>query len=243
MVKVRIYAEGGGEKGQSKKGLDIMMRAAFKTFIMKALQQTYPYQEPLERSFIIEACGSRIQAYDSFCHALAQRISGDTEKKGEVLLLVDSESEVAGNIGPWTHLKKREGDGWERPNGAMDEHVHLMVQFMETWFLADPKNVASYFGKNFNKRALPVSEKIEKVPKDKVLQYLNNAARKTSKKIYDKGDSSFGILEKIDPCLVQIKSPWCCRFLKVLDDILVHGKMNSSIRQCDPPAIIQGGPS
>jgi hypothetical protein len=36
------------------------------------------------------------------------------------------------------HLKER--DKWDLA-GVPEEHVHVMAQVMETWFVADPKNV------------------------------------------------------------------------------------------------------
>ena len=72
---------------------------------------------------------------------------------------MDSEGPVAQGAGPWAHLRAR--DGWIRPADATDENAHLMVQCMETWFLADRDNLADYFGHGFNPNALPAREEIE----------------------------------------------------------------------------------
>ncbi len=40
------------------------------------------------------------------------------------LLLVDSEAPVVG-ASPWGHVARRAGDGWSRPAGAADDHLHL----------------------------------------------------------------------------------------------------------------------
>ena len=75
----------------------------------------------------IIASGSRDEAYGDFEAAHAQ---------GNVtaMLLVDAEEEVTAS-GSWDHLRSR--DNWRRPPGALNDQCHLMVQFMESWFLAD----------------------------------------------------------------------------------------------------------
>ena len=50
-------------------------------------------------------------------------------------LLVDSETAVTTGQSAWRHLGAR--DGWDRPPQAGDDQAFLMVQVMETWFLAD----------------------------------------------------------------------------------------------------------
>ncbi len=159
----------------------------------------------------IIASGSRRSAYEDFCTALRQ--AGDVCP----FLLVDSEDAVADTDGPWDHLRKRPGDRWLRPEGASDEQCHLMVQIMESWFLADKATLAKYFGKGFKIGALPKREDIERIPKADVLRGLHNATRQTETKgSYSKGSHSFEILALIDPIPVRQASPYADRLLVVL---------------------------
>lgn len=204
MVKVRIYAEGGGERGQQKKGLDIKARQAFSKFFINA-------KIPGGR-FSVTSCGSRNQAYKCFCNAIQ-------DGKSDIpLLLVDSEADVQTNFGPWAHLYVR--DKWKCPDGAKDMHAHLMVQCMENWFLADRKKVEDYYRDGFQASALPVTLPVENAMKADVLSGLSRASKNTKKGPYSKGDHSFSILETLDPQKVAQASYWACWLLETMEDVL-----------------------
>ena len=119
-MKVKIYVEGGGDnRNQQKK-----CREGFRRFFCKAgLKGKMPS---------IVACGGRSNAFRDFEIAIKKAKAGEF-----VVLLVDSEEAVNSVSNPWKHLKERKGDGWKKPEKADDESVHLMVQCMEAWFLAD----------------------------------------------------------------------------------------------------------
>ncbi len=159
----------------------------------------------------IFAKGSRRSAYEAFCTASSQ--PGDAC----ALLLVDSEGAVAAVDSPWEHLRKRSGDRWTKPEEASDEQCHLMVQIMESWFLADRATLARYFGKGFREGALPKRKDIESIPKADVLKGLEGATRQTKTKgRYSKGSHSFQILALIDPTLVRKESSHAERLLIAL---------------------------
>lgn len=158
----------------------------------------------------IIASGSRRAAYEDFCTALNQ--ADDVC----AMLLVDSEAAVAKEDGPWGHLRARPGDQWPRPAGASDEQCHLMVQVMESWFLADKKALVKYFGQGFRETALPKRDDLEKTPKADVLKGLRDATRRTTKGIFSKGGHSFELLALIDPTLVRQKSSYAERLLVAL---------------------------
>ena len=120
------------------------------------------------------------------------------------MLLVDAEGPVSAS-GPWQHLKTH--DGWNRPDGATDSQCHLMVQVMESWFLADADALESFYGQDFRKRALPANSNVEHVSKRDVLDGLAGATRDTKKGSYDKGAHSFDILANLDPAKVRRASP------------------------------------
>ena len=154
----------------------------------------------------IVACGSRRNAYESFEAAHASQ-------DGDAMLLVDAEATVTSQ-GPWQHLKVR--DGWERPEGATDEQCHLMVQVMESWFLADADTLSSFYGQGFRKQDLSPNPRVEDVSKHDVLASLARATRDTGKGIYNKGADSFAILENLDPARVRSASPYADRLISAL---------------------------
>lgn len=195
---VTIYVEGGGDRHL----LHSDCRRAFQKFFKKL-----GFDGRLPR---VMPCGSRNNAYDNFCISL--RSSGGKP----TFLLVDSEGPVNPifNNSPWQHLQNR--DSWRKPNGATDEQVHLMVECMENWFLADPQTLQNFFGQGFNHRSLPSNSNIETISKSTVLRSLENASRLTQKGQYGKGDHSFKILEIIDSQKVVAASPSAARLINEL---------------------------
>ena len=194
MVK-SVYVEGGG----SSKDLKTACRKGFSNFVQRAgLAGNMPR---------IVACGPRGDAYNSFKIAHAQ-------KSADAILLVDSEVPVTAS-GPWQHLKS--SDGWDCPSGTTDDQCHLMVQVMESWFLADKDALASFYGQGFKSQALRAANpNIEQAPKQDVLNRLAQATRDTGKGSYKKGSISFEILGMLDPEKVRNASPYAHSFLSAL---------------------------
>jgi len=197
-VKVRIYVEGGGDHNEA---LQTRCRKGFADFFRKA---GFTGRMPP-----VVACGSRNNAYDSFCTAVAN--AGPNQFP---LLLVDSEAPVSEQ--PWKHLKNR--DKWDRPANAADDQAHLMVQCMESWFLADREHLARFFGQGFNENSLPGNENIEEIPKKTVFSSLKMATRETKTKgEYGKGQHSFAILGGLDPAKVRAASKHAADLLETLN--------------------------
>ncbi len=143
--------------------------------------------------------GGRQQTFKSFAIAIA---AGDPSIVP--ILLVDSEGPVNTGQSTWQHLQVREG--WERPRGAGDDQAFLMVQIMETWFLADRNSLQRYFGAQFRKNALRQWPQLEEVPAETVLSALKQATA-NCKKPYAKGKVSFELLARVDPALVEAACP------------------------------------
>jgi len=198
-VNVKIYVEGGGDA----QALRTRCRRGFSQFFERAgLQGRMPK---------VVACGSRNDAYSDFKRAVAN--AGDNDFP---VLLVDSEEEVTEDQ-PWKHLKDR--DNWERPELAEDDQAHLMVQCMESWFLADRQCLAKYFGDGFTEKPLPGNRNIEEVAKAKVFEALEMSTRKTKTKgEYGKGKHSFEILGELDPEKVRAASKHADNLLVTLDE-------------------------
>ncbi len=203
-MSVKVYVEGGGSGSDRKgrKGGRSEQTSAFREGFSKFVRKT----GLAGRMPRILPCGSRERAFNDFKKAVAN---------GEAaLLLVDAEQPVT-TRGPWQHLKAR--DNWDRPHSATDEQCHLMVQVMESWFLADLNALASFYGQRFHESALPQNPRVEEVSKQDVENGLRQATRSTSKGAYAKGKHSFEILAELDPAKVRQKSPYADRFLSELE--------------------------
>ncbi len=111
---------------------------------------------------------------------------------------VDSEGPLQPHQTPGAHLLQR--DDWKN---LPDEQVHLMVQCMESWFLADKGALAKYCGQGFRANNLPGNLKIEEVLKEDVANGLKSATRDTTKGEYHKTKHWFEILELINPEAVR----------------------------------------
>ncbi len=200
-MRIKIYVEGGGDRQELKS----KCRQGFNKFFRKAgLEGRMPR---------IVASGGRQTAYRDFCIAL--RKAGDDDF---IVLLVDSEGPVdpAHEGAPWSHLKAR--DEWDRPAQATDENVHLMVQCMESWFIADRQGLIAFFGQGFNESKLPHNPNVEKILKQDLNDTLEKASRDSRKGRYSKGSHSFEILSQIDPEEVARVSPWAKRLIDILRD-------------------------
>ena len=134
MVTATLYIEGGGEG----KDLRARFREGWKKFFDSAGVGG--------RTKIVRGAGRR-QTFDRFATAVSDSSPGMIP-----FLLVDSEGPVVPEHSVWQHLHAR--DGWPRPEGAGDDRAFLMVQVMETWFLADREALRSYFGTGFGENAL-----------------------------------------------------------------------------------------
>ena len=195
-MSITLYVEGGGDS----KDLKTRCRRGFAKFVENAgLAGRMPR---------IVACGGRNNAYKSFETAL------DMGERTP-MLLVDAEGPVSAES-PWDHALNQ--DGWDRPNGAGDDHCHLMVQIMESWFLADRSALVSFYADGFRVGALPAENRsVEQISKADVLRGLKRATRNnTTKGSYHKGSHSFTILGKINPSVVESGAPSAKRFLDVL---------------------------
>lgn len=105
---------------------------------------------------------------------------------------MDAEGPIQPDASAWAHVKQRVGDEWEKPASATEDHLHLMVQVMEAWFLADPKVLRAFYGNEFHENALPKGSNIEKVPKGTIFESLTMATSQAKTKgPYGKGAHSF----------------------------------------------------
>lgn len=187
----KIYVEGGGDKN---KAAQTGLRRAFSEFLKKSGVSRLP---------AVVACGARDEAFKDFCIA---HQAGD----GHPMLLVDSEAPVTTNS-RWTHLKDR--DKWDRPAGSTEEQCHLMVQQMESWFLADKERLAEYFGAGFNVKKLPQAANVEGIDRHDVIKAIELQAGHSKRGGYRKGADQATILGMLRPEFVRQASFHCDLFL------------------------------
>ena len=186
MVTATLYIEGGGEG----KDLRARFREGWKKFFDSAGVGG--------KTKIVRGAGRR-QTFDRFATAVSGRPPGTIP-----FLLVDSEIPVAPEHSVWKHLRAR--DGWTRPAGVGDDRAFLMVQVMETWFLADREALRNYFGAGFGENALRAWPNLEDVPEFTVLKALERATAPCRKR-YSKGRVSFELLAHVDPARVEAACP------------------------------------
>ena len=154
----------------------------------------------------IVACGDRGNAFDRFK-------TGHASGGVSAMLLVDAEGPVRAKTG-WGHLQQK--DGWRRPRGVTKDQCHLMVQVMESWFLADVETLERYYGRGFRRQALPKNPNVEEITKGDVESGIERAAKDTGKGGYRKGRDSFEVLGRLDPAKVRGASKHADRFVRAL---------------------------
>lgn len=127
------------------------------------------------------------------------------------MLLVDSEGPVEGE--PRAHLYAR--DGWNL-NDVDDRSVHLMVQTMEAWIVADVDVLRGYYGQRFNQGALPRTVDLERVSKPTLEHSLQRATERTQKGRYKKIAHASDLLKRIDAEQVKARCRHCGRLFDEL---------------------------
>ena len=187
MVRVKIVIEGGGSGEIPDKNF---RQAWAKFFAAAGLTGRMPKTVRGE---------SRNETFDKFKDELRKRRPDEL-----TLLLVDSEGPVAAGQSAWEHLQQR--DGWERPARADADSAYLMVQFMETWFLADREAMRRFFGPLFRESALEAWPQLENVPRDRVMATLQQATANCQQP-YRKGRVSFNLLRETSPNRVANACP------------------------------------
>jgi hypothetical protein len=202
MKQIAIYAEGGGDsrdqKGELRNGLDSLLKDQKQAAQAKRLKWKSVF------------CGGRQQTYDAFVNELKV-----ADADVLCVLLVDSEDAIVAEIendaetnatNRVAHLVKR--DKWRLADIA-PEQIHLMVQCMEAWIVADPEAMAEYYGQGFRTNGLPNRKNLEDEPKLELFEKLKNATRNSKKGAYEKIKHGSKLLQRIDPVKVVGR---CSRF-------------------------------
>ena len=201
MSGVAIYMEGGGDGRDAK--------AAIRQGMDRLLQPLKDAARARALHWKLVPCGGRNEAFRRFRDAVG---NGDN---AIVVLLVDAEGPVS--EAPHLHLQSR--DGWK--TGFADEDtIHLMVQTMETWIVADPNSLSKYYGQNFNGNVLPRRTNLEEIAKADVARVLNQATGRTTKGHYHKIRHASELLKLIDVGRVKQRCPHCARLFDKLGPMI-----------------------
>jgi hypothetical protein len=200
--EIRIYMEGAGAKDRTNSA---RLSEGMRQFLSRVWEEARTRRVKLR----LITSGPREAAYDAF--SIAQRQHLDAYN----VLLVDSEGPVEGT--PSEHLAETEG--WDL-SGASADQVHLMVQSMEAWLVADSDSIARFYGKGFTASAVPKTKNVETIAKDDLVPALKRATRGTKKGEYHKTRHAFDLLAQIDPAKVRSRAPHCERLFQTLLDHL-----------------------
>ena len=201
MSGIAIYMEGGGEGNATKAAL----RQGMDTFLQ-------PLKEAARDKALgwkLVCCGPRNEAFQRFQNAVN---SGDDVVN---VLLVDAEGPVK-NLAR-RHLRDR--DEWNL-RFTPEETVHLMVQTMETWIVADAAALRSYYGQGFGTSKLPKATNLETVPKPTVERSLDEATEPMQKGRYHKIRHASDLLKRIDMERVKARCPHCQRLFDEIGRII-----------------------
>lgn len=201
MSGVEIYMEGGGhsrdDKATLRQGMDALLQPLKDAARAKALH------------WKLVPCGARNEAFRRFRNEVGK---GDD---AIIVLLVDTEGPLPADSGPRQHLQSPSRDGWDM-QFADEDMIHLMVQSMETWIVADPDALSTYYGQNFNRNALPKRENLEMEPKADVARALNQATERTTKRRYHKIKHASDLLKRINVEKVKNRCLHCARLFDVI---------------------------
>jgi hypothetical protein len=199
--EIRIYVE-GGSKGINTRA---PLREGFDRFLTapKAKAQAGRIR------WQVIICGSRSETYRLFHAALTDHADAFN------ILLVDAERPIITSVRE--HLSVPTEDNWNL-SGCDEEQLHLMVQVMESWFIADAEALHRYYGQRFSEKALPRSRNVESILKADVEQRLKTATRQTQAGEYHKTRHAPELLKRIDPAKVRAASTHCERLFTVLEE-------------------------
>lgn len=193
VVGVRVYFEG-----------DVNLRRGFRAFlaspIMAARSRGLQFKLIATGGNSLRDFAVGVKTNPEFCN----------------ILLVDAEAPVGGqvadNLARLAHRGVVVGEA----------HVHLMVEVMESWFLADRPALQQYYG-TARLDSLPGGERVEDIPKGDVLAGLKQAARTTTKGEYHKTRHAPDLLSMIDASRVTMAAPHARRLLDFVSKVCASG--------------------
>lgn len=204
MKGVAIYVEGGGDSADGKARL----RRGLNRFLSPLRQRR---SRKMRWSVILG--GSRAETIKDFLDGVSN------EPEFFNVLLVDSDASVEGT--PLEHLRSQ--SALPESASADPDSLHLMVQTMETWLVADPDGLADVYGKAFKANALPSASDLERVDKNEVEKALRRATEDTRRGRYHKLNHIEDLLSALDSSKVRKSCKHCERLFAVLERRIGNG--------------------
>jgi len=188
--------------------------------------------------------GGRDEAIKRFNDDAEEQVT-EEQRRGRAInkvrvLLVDSEGAIRKGRKCKAHLNSQAA--WQLGNKVAENRVFLMVQCMESWFIADPIGLEAYYRTKkltFDKsvlteevqkvRAMFRSTGIEQIPKrNKKITHNREQVRNIPAFIISRAlkerdyskSHGFGIIGLIDPAIVRASCPHCEDFLVTIASLL-----------------------
>lgn len=199
-----MYVEGGSDSNPGRRALSEGLHQFLEAGLRAAGLPSV--------SLNVRARGRRDAAYSGFLGCLS-----DTPDVF-AMLLVDAERPVRPGVSARQHLQE-DPDNWDC-SLADDKQLHLMVQTMEAWLVADPEALALFYGPAFNAKALSGRPNVEEIPKPDLETSLERAIGPTGKGPYRKLDHGSALLGRIDPDKVRKRAGHCELLFATLTEVL-----------------------
>ena len=214
-MRCRLYIEGGGradpDPGQMNR--EAMVDANAEAF--RRGWQIFFNKAGADGQMLEIAVGGGQQEVFALFNDQLNRYTGQAETEPQPLLLVDSEEPIANGNTVWDHLQTRNQHRFQKPTGADDHSAFMMVQAMETWFIADPPALQRFFGSSLDTSAFENLPALETILKEAALNTLQQATLRCGRH-YSKGRRSYGLLAEIDPQTVAAACPHADQLLTYL---------------------------
>lgn len=195
-MEIKLYVEGGGRG--TNKNATIKLQQGFDS-LLKELKEL---ARAKKISFKVIPSGSTDETYEEFIFSIKH------SSQSFNLLLVDSDKPLEDKDTPKIFLQREKK--WDLKK-VEENQCHLMVQIMESWFLADSETLKSFYGQKFNSNAIPKTKDIEKILKDSVESSLDSATKNTQKGIYseNKLKHSSELLAKLSVEIIKVRAKHC----------------------------------
>ncbi|HLJ09906.1 MAG TPA: DUF4276 family protein [Planctomycetaceae bacterium] len=179
MTNVRLYVEGGGDQKNTKQ----LLQNAIGAFLANGLAQFGTKRRPK-----VIVWGANLHTLALFSAAISKH------SQSVCVLLVDADGPV--DCAPAEQLRRKHD--WRKPQAVSDEQVHLMVQTMEAWIVADREALRDFYGPNLNEKQLSGRDDVEEIPTHELLEGLKRATRSTRKGEYHKIRHASILLQRIN---------------------------------------------
>lgn len=207
MVRYRLYIEGGGQADPLPEQTN---RAAMVDSNAEAFRMGWRifFDKAGVNGKILDigVGGGQGEAFNLFSKQLAS-YAERAEAEPKPLLLVDSEEPVLAGHTVWQHLQTRVHNKFQQPTDADDESAYMMVQAMETWFMADQSALQDFFGSAFDLLIFQNLPPLECIPKDDALKILQQATQPCNRHYTKRKRRSSDLLARIDPDTVATACP------------------------------------